>query len=81
MSKFEFPKLSRNDIVTILADSQIVAISDRDLVNQTLISSPTSSPESLAISTSSTRKIMSKLSLLPWSNLRTRIFTLTRLGA
>ncbi|CAB4267797.1 unnamed protein product [Prunus armeniaca] len=33
MSKFEFPKLSRNDIVTILADSQIVAISDRDLVN------------------------------------------------
>ncbi|ONI36128.1 hypothetical protein PRUPE_1G570900 [Prunus persica] len=33
MSKFEFPKLSRNDIVTILADSQIIAISDRDLVN------------------------------------------------
>ncbi|PQQ11842.1 kinetochore protein Nuf2 [Prunus yedoensis var. nudiflora] len=33
MSKFEFPKLSRSDIVTILADAQIVAISDRDLVN------------------------------------------------
>ncbi|KAM1392482.1 hypothetical protein ACFX2I_020053 [Malus domestica] len=33
MSKFEYPKLTRSDIVTILADSHIVVISDRDLVN------------------------------------------------
>ncbi|XP_050157588.1 kinetochore protein NUF2 homolog [Malus sylvestris] len=33
MSKFAYPKLTRSDIVTILADVHIVAISDRDLVN------------------------------------------------
>ncbi|KAJ8768236.1 hypothetical protein K2173_021176 [Erythroxylum novogranatense] len=35
MSKFEYPRLSRSDIMTILAESQIAAVSDSHLRNPT----------------------------------------------
>lgn len=33
MSKFEYPRLSRLDIITILAESQIAAVTENDLKN------------------------------------------------